>query len=222
MKDIVIIGAGGFAKEVAFLIEEINKAASFPMWNLLGYAVAELIDKDKDTPVYNGKYPVVMHEDRLLTYEDEIAVAFGIGSPKILRNVYQKLKGYPHITFPNVIHPNMIFDSDRIEMGVGNVICAGNIFTTDIVIGSCNVFNLQCTYGHDVIIGDFSVFNPGVNLSGGVHVEGGSLIGTGAKILQYIKIGHNAIVGAGAVVTKDVLPDTTVIGVPAKPLTRTT
>ena len=41
MKDLVIIGAGGFAREVAWLVEEINKEK--PSWNLIGY-----IDEDPD------------------------------------------------------------------------------------------------------------------------------------------------------------------------------
>ena len=52
----------------------------------------------------------------------------------------------------------------------------------------------------------------------GVLVKKGATIGTGAIIMAGVTIGKNAVVGAGAVVTKDVLDDTTVIGVPAKTL----
>jgi len=46
----------------------------------------------------------------------------------------------------------------------------------------------------------------------------GASIGSGAAILCGITIGERALVGAGAVVTKDVAPDTTVAGVPARML----
>ena len=47
-------------------------------------------------------------------------------------------------------------------------------------------------------------------------VEAGASIGTGAVVLSGIRIGHGALVGAGAVVSRDVPPNTTVLGVPAR------
>jgi UDP-2-acetamido-3-amino-2,3-dideoxy-glucuronate N-acetyltransferase len=47
-------------------------------------------------------------------------------------------------------------------------------------------------------------------------IECGAAIGSGAVILGGIGIGARAVVGAGAVVTKDVAPDTTVVGTPAR------
>lgn len=49
-----------------------------------------------------------------------------------------------------------------------------------------------------------------------VLVKKGTTIGSGAIIMGGVTIGENAFVGAGAVVTKDVPPNTTVIGIPAK------
>ena len=47
-------------------------------------------------------------------------------------------------------------------------------------------------------------------------VKKGASIGSGATILSNVRIGENAIVGAGSVVTKDVPPNTIVVGNPAK------
>lgn len=216
MKDCVILGAGGFAKEVAFLIEDIIRASGQPEWNILGY-----IDADPERRgTYNGKYPIVGDEDYLISYGKSIYAVIGIGTPITIRKVHEKLCCYDHIHFPNLIHPSIVMDIERIRMGEGNIICSGNIFTTDITIGSCNIFNLNCTYGHDMIIGSCCVFNPGLNMSGGVTVGDGCLIGTGATVLQYLTIGAGATVGAGAVVTKDVEPGLTVVGIPARPLRR--
>lgn len=214
MQDIVILGAGGLAREVAFLIETINRAS--PAWRILGFAEADQQHVGK--PV--GKYAVVCTEDQLV--DMQVAAAIGIGAPAIIQKIAERFKNCPRISFPNLIHPTTMGDWERIVLGQGNIVCAGNIFTTDIQIGSFNYFNLNCTYGHDIQIGDYCVFNPGINLSGGVRIGSGCLIGTGATILQYKTIGDGATVGAGAVVIKDVLPGLTVAGVPAKPLPQPT
>jgi sugar O-acyltransferase (sialic acid O-acetyltransferase NeuD family) len=216
VKDIVILGAGGFAKEVAFLIDEINRASASPTWNILGY-----IDAQVPTPgKYNGKYPIIGDDDYLKCRDRETHVAVGIGTPKIARRLHEEFRTLAHIRFPNLIHPNVVMDRDRIRLGEGNLICANNVLTTDITLGDCNILNLACTFGHEMAIGNYCVFNPGANLSGGVVIEDGCLIGTGATVLQFLRVGAGAQVGAGAVVTKDVARGATVVGVPAKPLAR--
>jgi serine acetyltransferase len=74
--------------------------------------------------------------------------------------------------------------------------------------------------GHEVRIGAGSVIYRSANISGGDQIGKGVLVGTGAQILQYRIVGDHAIVGAGSVVTKNVEPLTTVVGISAKPLIR--
>ena len=51
-------------------------------------------------------------------------------------------------------------------------------------------------------------------------VKRGASIGSGATLLGGITVGENAVIGAGSVVTKDVPPDTTVVGNPARLLSK--
>ncbi len=78
--------------------------------------------------------------------------------------------------------------------------------------------------GETAILGDDITIYQGVTL-GGVSlekvkrhptIESGVVIGTGAKILGNITIGANAKIGANSVVIKDIPPDSTAIGIPAK------
>lgn len=210
MEDIVIMGAGGFAREVAFLIENINRTK--PMYNLLGF-----VDKDNNLKgKHIGRYTIIGDDEWLAN--QSICAVLGSGHLKVISNIVEKFKDRSNISFPNLVHPATIWDKERIRIGRGNVICAGNIFTTDIKIGSFNIINLNSTYGHDVKIGDCSVFNPGVSISGWVTIGSGCLIGTGARILENLSVGDGAVVGAGAVTTKDTKERTTVVGIPAKPI----
>ncbi len=207
MKDIVIIGSGGFAKEVSFLIDDINKVQK--QWNLLGYI-------DNKIGEYNGRYQIVKNDKWLENTQEKISAVFGIGDPGLIKKLSEKFIQNPNIDFPNLIHPGIIGDFERISFGKGNIVCAGNILTTDIQIGSFNIFNLNCTIGHDTVIGSYNIFNPTANISGGILIGEKNLVGTGAQILQYLKITSNVIIGAGSVVTKDIIESGVYVGIPAK------
>lgn len=203
MNDIVIVGAGGFAKEVKFLIKEINSKNK--IWNFLGYIAND-----------NTLAEVIGNDEWLLKTERKIYCVIAVGSPKLLKSLYLKFRENKNICFPNLIHPSVIMDRDNVIMDEGNIICAGNIFTSDIQIGAFNIFNLSCTIGHDTIFGSFNVINPQVVISGGVKLKSNIMLGTAAIVLQYLKIDSNITVGAGALINKDLLEVGVYVGVPAK------
>lgn len=209
MKDIVIVGSGGFAKEVAFLIDEINSVSE--EWNFLGYI-------DQGVGSFNGKYTVFQNDGWLLNTFEKIHVVFGIGNPLVISRLYKMFSANTNLFFPNLVHPNVIGDWKRIKMGKGNIICASNVFTTDIFIGNFNVFNLDCTIGHDVVIGNYNVINPSVNISGGVQLSDRILLGTNATLLQYLSVCADTVIGANALVNKSIETSGTYIGSPAKQL----
>ncbi len=208
MKDIAILGCGGFAKEVLFLIEDIN--ANRQEYNFLGFVD---YDPQSESITVAGESYKVFKESDFLTHHQDCLVAMGVGDPKLLKKLGDKFSAFQ---FPNLIHPNFVGHARGIQYGRGNIITAGCIFTTDIVIDSFNIFNLNTTLGHDSIIASCNVFNPGCNISGGVNIGTGNLFGTNSVILQYVECGDNSVLGAGAVLNKALESNKVAVGIPAK------
>lgn len=209
LKDLYIIGAGGFGREVAWLVERINQVEA--TWNIKGF-----IDDNKSIQGHTEDgYPVLGGTDYLLNQQKEIWVICAVGSAKVRKSIIEKLQVNPNIRFATVIDPSVIL-SDRIKIGVGTIICAGTILTVDINVGNHVIINLDCTLGHDDVIEDFVTIYPSVNVSGNVLVETCAELGTGMQIIQGKKIGKESILGAGAVVVKDIPEKCTAVGSPAR------
>lgn len=208
MKDIVIIGAGGFGREVAWLIEDINKVNK--QWNLLGF-----IDDNDEVQGQNlNGYEVLGKLDWLM--DKEVSVVNAIANPIIRKQIMDQLKNSSN-TYPTLIHPNVVY-SETVEFGEGNIICAGNILTVNIEIKNHVIINIDSTIGHDAIINDYCTILPSVNVSGHVHLEECVTVGTGSAIIQNVPVGKNSTIGAGAVVTKEIPANCTAVGAPAKPI----
>ena len=206
MKDIVIVGAGGFGREIAWLIEDINEVNH--EWNIVGFV-------DDDESLFGTKlndYKVVGNIEWL--NQQELYVVIAIGDPLTKKIIADRI----HLSknnYPTLIHPSVI-RSNLVNIGDGTMICAGSILTVNIDIGRHVIVNLDCTIGHDAILGDYTTVLPSVNVSGFVKTGECVNIGTGTAIIQGVSIGENTVVGAGAVVVKDLPANCTAVGAPAK------
>lgn len=216
VKDIIIIGAGGFGREVQWLIERINEKekekTGEAAWNILGY-----VDDGMEAGTMVNDYPVLGGTDDLLKSEKGTAVVCAIGAAAVREKLVKKIRKNPVFTFPNLVDPSVQM-SKRIDLGEGNLICAGNILTVNISIADFCIINLDCTFGHDIKMDSFVTVYPGVHISGCVCVGTCSELGTGSQIIQGKQIGKHVIVGAGSVVVKDIPDDCTAVGNPCNPI----
>jgi sugar O-acyltransferase (sialic acid O-acetyltransferase NeuD family) len=209
-KKVVIIGAGGFGREVLDVIYACNETKG-DAFDPLGFVV----DSQYGTSgtIVNG-LPILGGFEWLEKNRHSVFVSCGVGSPQ---HRYHLIKRAREIgcQFFSVVHPSAIV-TNWVQIGVGVVITAGCILTNQIKIGNHVHINLASTIGHDVVVDDFSTLAPGVHISGNVTIAEGAYIGTGANILEKITVGEWSIIGAGSTIVKEVLANTTVVGVPGK------
>jgi len=203
---IIVIGAGGHAK--VLLDTLLNQEQG-----IIGIVDKEISTLEKELLGIR----IIGTDDFVLHYQTEkILLVNGIGSIKntsIRKYIYDqfKEKGY---SFANVIHSSAIIAKD-VTLSEGVQVMAGGIIQTGSTIGPNTIINTRSSIDHDCKIGAHVHIAPGVIISGGVEIGDGVHIGTGAVLIQGIKIGSNSLVGAGSVVIRDVIAETTVIGVPA-------
>ncbi len=207
MKALIIVGAGSLGREIAWLVERVN--AAVPTWELLGFL--------DDNPALRGQsisgYPVLGTAANAIDYPDAYFVC-AIAAAKIRKQVIERL-GDVH--FATLIDPTVII-SDKVTIGEGTIICAGAILTVDITLGKHVIIDVACTVGHNAHLRDYVTAYPSVNISGTTDIGECVELGTGTQVIQLLRIGAHTIVGAGAVVVRDLPPNCTAVGCPAKPI----
>lgn len=211
VKNIVICGAGGFGREVAWLIENINTVN--PEWNIVGFIDNTVGLKGK---IVND-YPILGDDSWFQSIKEPIYTVCAVGSSSGKKSWIERLSNNRNVKFATIIDPNARVSS-RVDIGEGTIICSGTIITVNINIGKHVIINLDCTVGHDAVIGDYTTINPSTNVSGNVKIGSMCEIGTGTNIIQGRAIGINSIIGAGSVITKDIPSFCTAVGIPAKPV----
>lgn len=202
-KQIVIIGAGGFGRELVPIIEKKYRIKGFVDDIIKGNVI--------------GKYDVIGDVNWLLAYQNKINAVIAIANPINRKKIYDKLSQNTKINFPNIIS-DFVINSKYNKFGIGNIICNSTIMTVNVQVKNFCIINLDCTIGHEAILNDFVTLYPSVNVSGNVEIGSCTEIGTGTNIIQKLHIGENSIIGAGSVVIKDIPKNCTAVGVPAKPI----
>ena len=208
MKNIVIIGGGGFGREVHKLIDEINKKNK--KWSLIGY-----IDDGLDISSEINGLPLLGGVTCISQRSDIHCAVIAIAKPRIIHKISDFLRVLK-IETPNLIHPSFEVEEEFVNLGVGNIMCHGFHMTRNINIGSYNIFNSRVTLGHDVKIGSCNVFMPNVQISGDCSIENFNFFGMNSSTLQNLKIGSGNSLGAHSFLIKSIPDEQSLFGIPAK------
>lgn len=213
-RPLVIIGCGGFGREVHDVVDAINADHAArgldPAWDMLGYLDDNPSDFHGGQVVARGSQ-VLGGLDWLASADPAVAYVIGIGSPAIKARIDAAL---PQRTAATLVHPAATLGAN-VTLGPGTIVCAGVCITTNIQLGRHVHINLLCSIGHDTQIDDYVSINPLVAVSGTVHLQEGVMVGTHASILQNLTIGTGSVVGGAACVVKNVPPGVVAKGVPA-------
>ena len=211
MKDIIIVCAGGVGREIAWLIERINKQT--PTWNILGF----VDDSEELWGTEINSYKVLGGTERLRDHPEAYIVC-AVGTSTVRKDIVEKIASIlPDAKYATLIDPSATV-SDYVTIGEGSVICCGSIITVNIEIGKHVIIGNATTVGHDTVIRDFVTVHPGTNVAGVVDLGFCSEIGTGTKLIQEMVVGEYSVLGAGSVVVRNIPARCTAVGVPAKPI----
>jgi acetyltransferase EpsM len=215
--NIIIIAAGGHGSELASYVREM--AALDGSVRLLGF-----IDDNRPRGKFS-EVEVLGGLDALpaiaLRDPGPIHYITAIGSNSVRHQLVETIEGLElkDLMPWTLKHPNANIGYD-VTISEGTCIAPGCVLTTRIRIGKHCIVNVNSSVAHDCVIGDFVNINPGATLCGNVTVADGVFVGAGSTIKEKISVGRNCIIGAGSVVLRDLPPDVTAVGVPARVIER--
>jgi sugar O-acyltransferase (sialic acid O-acetyltransferase NeuD family) len=203
---ILIVGGGGHARVVADILLAMDSMEP------VGFVTG---DVPAGSPGPLGLKVLGGDDDVPRIPHDGLVVA--VGENGIRRRLFERFAAQGE-TLVNAVHPSAILAPD-VVLGRGCVVCPGAIVNTGTVIGDNVILNSGCVVEHECAIADHVHVGPGAKLAGAVRVGEAAFIGLGAAVVPGVAVGRASVVGAGSVVLRDVEPEVTVVGVPARPMT---
>ncbi|MFB8392787.1 NeuD/PglB/VioB family sugar acetyltransferase [Streptomyces yangpuensis] len=217
-EDLLIVGAGGFARETAQAVRDVAAAdvagGRPPRWRLAGHL--------DDDPALHGREVdgVPVRGGCELVHERPAArVVVCVGSPRdyAVRARLVRRLGLPPERYATVVHPTAAVSGSS-SVGPGSVLLAHSVLTADVRVGAHVAVMPQVVLTHEDEVADFATLASGVRLGGGVRVGRGAYVGAGALVREYTAIGAWSLTGMGSTVLVDVPAGEVWAGGPARRL----
>lgn len=206
--NIIIVGAGGFGREVYLWAKESFSTNHYRIKGFLDDNPRILDNYDMDIGIIgNLDNYEIKNRDRFL---------FAIGDIDTKKRIVTNLKK-KGAKFLTLVHPTAIV-ADTAKIGEGAIVCPFCLVSDNVRLDDFVMMNIYSSCGHDVKVGDYCILSPYATLNGFVILEDEVFLGTHSTIIPYRKIGYKSKISANSVVMRDVLPNKIVFGVPGKPI----
>ena len=206
MYNIIIVGAGGFGREVYLWAKD---SFSKDQYRIKGF----LNDNPRILNNYNMDIGIIGDLDGYEIKKQDRFV-FAIGDIDVKKHLVAKLKE-KGAKFLTLIHPTAIV-ANTAKIGQGVIICPFVTVSDYVQLGDFVMMNIYSSCGHDAKVGDYCILSPYATLNGFVILEDEVFLGTHSTIIPYKKIGYKSKISANSVVMRDVPPNKIVFGVPGK------
>lgn len=208
MTALVIVGAGGFARETAQAV--------------LAAGGTDLLGHLDDDPALHGTevdgVPVLGGCDLVHALPAARAVIC-VGNPRdyAARARLVRRLGLPEERYATVVHPTAAVSATS-TVGPGSVLLAHCVLTAAVRVGAHVAVMPQTVLTHDDVVEDFATLASGVRLGGGARVARGAYVGSGALVREGTAIGGWSLIGMGSSVLGEVPPGEVWVGSPARRL----
>lgn len=203
----VVIGAGGFAKELLQVL--LSEKYDFNEKNLFFYDDVNNLPKKK----FFDKFKILTSISEVQEIFKNVSPDFciGVGMSKIRYQLCQKFENIGG-TVKSIISQNSSLGIFDISIREGVTIMSEVTISNAVKIGKCSLINVNVMIGHDTVVGDFCDVSPGIIITG--HCKMGDFVevGSGVILLPGIKIGSNCIISAGSVISQDIPDNSKVVG----------
>ena len=208
MKKLLILGAGGFGREVLQYAKDVLEKTTVG-WEIEGF----LDDNLNALENYSYEHKII---GRISDHKvkDEYVYICAIGDPKTKLEIGRKFLN-DGANFVNLIHPTA-YVSESCKIGIGVVLCPDAKVTTDVTMGNFVAVDCNSICSHDSIIGDGCTISHFCDITGFAVLGEGVFLGSGASVCPSSKIGDYAKIGAGSVVLHDIEAGKLAFGTPAK------
>lgn len=207
MKKLLIVGAGGFGREVCFFFQRLRAGGEQRV--LAGF----LDDKADALAGFEHSLAVTGSIESYRPHANE-QLLLAIAEPRLKLRIASVLRERG-CKFASFVDPTALVGR-RVSLGEGVIICPHVSIPCDATIGDFVHLNTSSTIGHDAALGEGCTLSGHCDVTGGAKLGRGVFLGSHAAVLPQVRVGDFARVGAGSVVIKPVPPDVTVFGVPAK------